>query len=227
MRVLTFGSTGLAGRFILAELINRQHNVTAFVRNRNRINPPELLSSTHLTVFEGDVLNKALVQEVLASKQFDAIISTICDGAEITDQVESKGSRNIIDALKNSENKPRYFLFLNDGMLDVTTSDGKTAWWQDTPSDKPDAEDLRPLYDEHELVYTMVIKEKDWLKYTFFCPPEIATEAADEQYVVTTTRLPATQNLIFAGTLAKIVVDELTNQAFIGERVAMQVLSDE
>ena len=52
MKVVVFGATGTTGREVVAQALELEHAVTAFVRN------PAKVESTHtkLTLFQGDVL---------------------------------------------------------------------------------------------------------------------------------------------------------------------------
>ena len=74
MKVALIGATGFVGSHLLTELLNRNHQVTAIVRN------PGKITTTHanLTVLEGDVFDEAAFAAQLAGH--DAVISAYNPG---------------------------------------------------------------------------------------------------------------------------------------------------
>ncbi|CAF1253102.1 unnamed protein product [Adineta ricciae] len=140
MRVLIFGSTGLAGRYILAELLAQNHDVIVFVRSRNRIDS-KLLSSSKLTIVEGDGLSESDIKHAFTVAQtdrnLDAIISSINEGLEIKLHLQSKCSRLILNEIDRCTNKkPRFIVFAGAGLLDVPiegdnhSTEIKTQFWK-------------------------------------------------------------------------------------------------
>ena len=69
MRVAIIGASGFIGSAILNEALNRGHEVTAIVRNPEKIT----LKNAHLVVKKGDVTNEADLGTLLAGN--DAVIS--------------------------------------------------------------------------------------------------------------------------------------------------------
>jgi putative NADH-flavin reductase len=69
MKVALIGASGFTGTPLLAELLNRGHQVTAIVRNPEKITT----TSDNLTVKGADVLNYAALKDLLAGN--DAVIS--------------------------------------------------------------------------------------------------------------------------------------------------------
>ena len=92
MRVLVFGATGSVGRHIVEQGLGRGHEVTAFVRD------PSGLEVEHerLTVFRGDVLDAASVEEAMRGQE--AVLCSI--GAGRKGRVRSEGTRNIVRAME-------------------------------------------------------------------------------------------------------------------------------
>src|SRR5262245_28331548 len=66
MKVVVFGATGSTGREIVARALERGHEVTAFVRNREGAGFKE---EEGFHVFPGDVLQPATVERVLREQQ--------------------------------------------------------------------------------------------------------------------------------------------------------------
>ncbi|CAF1385811.1 unnamed protein product [Rotaria sordida] len=159
MRVLTFGSTGLAGRYILSELLKKGNQVTAFVRNRDRIDST-LLNSSNLTVIEGDVLTKNDLERAVAScathGKFDVVISSINEGLDIKLNLQSKGTRFILEvfnAIADTGKKPRFMIFAGAGMLDVNNGENPKQLWKHT-AEYPAM--CCAVSDEHEIIYNML-----------------------------------------------------------------------
>lgn len=69
MKVIIFGATGTIGHALVREAIKRKHEVTAAVRNPQRMTE----QSEYLTVVQADILNPNSVTEAAAGH--DAIIS--------------------------------------------------------------------------------------------------------------------------------------------------------
>ena len=61
MRVIVFGATGKTGRHVLRSALDRGHEVTAFGRSVDRLEP-----ESGLHVFRGDVFDPAAVSELLS-----------------------------------------------------------------------------------------------------------------------------------------------------------------
>ncbi|CAF1398693.1 unnamed protein product [Rotaria sordida] len=155
MRVLTFGSTGLAGRYILSELLKKGNQVTAFVRNRDRIDST-LLNSSNLTVIEGDILTKSDLERAVAScathGKFDVVISSINEGLDVKLNLQSKGTRFILEvfnAIADTGKKPRFMIFAGAGMLDVNNGEDPKQLWKHT-AEYPAM--YRAVSDEHEII---------------------------------------------------------------------------
>jgi putative NADH-flavin reductase len=87
MKILVIGSTGRTGRHVLAQGVERGHEITAFARR------PELLAgSTGLAaVHQGDACDPAAVRAAVRGQ--DAVIAAV-GGSQI--------ARTLIDAMRES-----------------------------------------------------------------------------------------------------------------------------
>lgn len=94
MKIIVFGSTGSIGKHVVNQAIKEGHTVTAFTRNRSRVG----LRDDKLTIVEGDVLIADDVDAVVPGH--DAVICVL--GAGRKGGVRSKGTENIINAMKKS-----------------------------------------------------------------------------------------------------------------------------
>ncbi|QNI33342.1 NAD(P)-dependent oxidoreductase [Alloacidobacterium dinghuense] len=73
MHVVLFGTTGMIGSRVLAELLSRGHIVTAVARDVSRVS-----NEPNVKAVRGDVLNSAEVAEI--AKGSDAVISSYSPG---------------------------------------------------------------------------------------------------------------------------------------------------
>src|SRR4028118_121382 len=94
MKILVFGATGSVGRNVVEQGLEREHEVTAFVRD------PSGLEVEHekLTVFRGDVLDGASVERAVRGQ--GAVLCSIGTGRK--GRVRSEGTRNIVRAMEGA-----------------------------------------------------------------------------------------------------------------------------
>lgn len=72
MKVMVLGGAGRVGRLVVAEALERGHDVLALVRNAAKLAD---LRHPHLTVMPGDVLDDRVLQRI--SLGYDAVVQTI------------------------------------------------------------------------------------------------------------------------------------------------------
>jgi putative NADH-flavin reductase len=95
MKILLFGATGGTGKQVLVQALEQGHNVTAVVRNTNKIN----IKSTNLKIIESDVITSNIEDAFI--KQ-DAVICCLGTPANKAGTLRSQGTKNIIDAMKKA-----------------------------------------------------------------------------------------------------------------------------
>ncbi|MEM8719260.1 MAG: SDR family oxidoreductase [Cyanobacteria bacterium P01_G01_bin.39] len=96
MKLVIFGSTGSIGSHVVEQALEQGHTVTAFVRNPNKLN----FQHPHLSIFTGDVMNPALVEEAIIDHE--AAICILGSGKKLSGNVRSQGTKNIIQALEKA-----------------------------------------------------------------------------------------------------------------------------
>jgi putative NADH-flavin reductase len=96
MKLVIFGSTGTIGSHVVEQALEQGHTVTAFVRNRSKLN----MQHPNLNIFTGDVMNPALVEEVVIGHE--AAICILGSGKKLFGNVRSQGTKNIIQALEKA-----------------------------------------------------------------------------------------------------------------------------
>ncbi len=93
MKIIVFGATGSVGSEILKQALQKDHQVTAFVRT-----PQKLAALRHypnLAVFRGDVLNRE--DTVTAIEDKEAVLCALGDGK--AGRIRAAGTKNILDAM--------------------------------------------------------------------------------------------------------------------------------
>jgi putative NADH-flavin reductase len=94
LNIALFGATGGTGLEVAVQALAQGHTVTALVRN------PEKLTLEHdkLTVVQGNVLDEKSVEQVVAGQ--DAVIVSLRKTDNNPDQLVSKGTMHVIDAMQ-------------------------------------------------------------------------------------------------------------------------------
>ena len=95
MKLLIFGATGPTGKILLKQAIDQKHEVTAFVRNPQKLRTE---AGENLRVVKGDILDAETVEE--AVKGQDAVLSVLGNTIRKPNTVLSDGTRNIIRAME-------------------------------------------------------------------------------------------------------------------------------
>lgn len=156
MKVALIGAAGFVGKTILKELLQRGHQVTAIVRNPEKINQEE-----NVTVVSANVLNETEVSNAVAGH--DAVISAYNAGWTNPDLYNEflNGSQTIQEAVKKSGVK-RLIVIGGAGSLfiapnqQIVDTEGFPKEW------KPGALAARD--------YLNILKEEKELDWTFLSP---------------------------------------------------------
>ncbi len=156
MKIALIGATGFVGSAILKEALDRGIEVTAIVRN-----PEKLKTENHLTVVKGDIMDTDKLAEIFEGN--DVVVSAYNAGWTNPDLYNEflKGSKSIQEAVKKSGVK-RYIvmggagsLFIEPDVQIVNTSAFPEAW-------KPGALAARD--------YLNLLKKEKELEWTFISP---------------------------------------------------------
>lgn len=95
MKILIYGATGATGREIVKRALSQGHDVTAFVRNPQKLG----ISSPNLTMVRGDLHDKQLIAQTTEGQ--DAVMSALGASSMFTyDQAVVTGIQNIVDAME-------------------------------------------------------------------------------------------------------------------------------
>lgn len=93
MRITVFGANGRVGKLVVAELLSRGHEVTAFVHNHSGFEEGPLLK-----IVKGDAGDPAAVKKAI--QQADAVISALSSWGTPSKDILTKGMRAIIPAMQ-------------------------------------------------------------------------------------------------------------------------------
>jgi len=96
MKLALFGIGGMIGSRIAQEALNRGHQITAIVRDPNRIP----LSHEHLTAVIGDILNPESVASIVAGH--DAVLSAVGPGKGQDPQMLVQVARSLVEGLQRA-----------------------------------------------------------------------------------------------------------------------------
>ncbi|MDP4103485.1 MAG: NAD(P)H-binding protein [Bacillota bacterium] len=104
MKILVFGATGPTGKLIISQGLELGYKMSAFVRNPERLP----IRHTNLNIITGNVFDREKVQS--AVEGHDVILSALGNGKSLKGNVFSVGTKNIVDAMKNSPNRRAIFM---------------------------------------------------------------------------------------------------------------------
>lgn len=99
MKVIVFGATGQTGKFVVQQLLDKQHTVTAYVRNVSKLS----ITNPNLKVVENSMSNISALTEAI--KNQDAVVSCLGSGSlKKTNTLETFG-KQISTAMKKANVK--------------------------------------------------------------------------------------------------------------------------
>jgi len=94
MRIIVFGASGGIGKHVVQQALEGGHQVTAFVRN------PDKLSIEHpnLSIFQGDVMEAEKVEQATAKQE--AVISTLGPTRPPVPGMMETAAKNIVNGMQ-------------------------------------------------------------------------------------------------------------------------------
>lgn len=96
MKLIVFGATGTIGSQVVHQSLAQGHSVTAFSRMPEKLN----LQHPNLNRFQGDVMNLSAVEQALQGQE--AVICVLGSGKQLTGNVRSEGTKQIIRAMEQN-----------------------------------------------------------------------------------------------------------------------------
>jgi len=212
MKIALIGASGFVGTALLKEALQRGHQVTAIVRNPEKIKE----TNSNLVIKKGDAFNKDEIKELV--KGADVVLSSYNPGWGDPNIYNNflKASQTIQQATKESGVK-RYLVIGGAGSLEVAPG----LQLIDTPQFP--AEYKQGALGARD--YLNVLKKEEQLDWTFFSP------AIEMHHGITTGRTgkyrlgtdqpvfnAENRSILSVEDLAIVVIDELENKKFIKKR---------
>ncbi|KAA3618316.1 MAG: SDR family oxidoreductase [Calditrichaeota bacterium] len=100
MKLIVFGASGGTGQFLVTQALKQGHEVTAFVRNPQKLKQ----KGSKLKVIQGDVLDTQTLEKAISGH--DAVLCSI-GLSKIFDKsnLRANGTKNIIEAMRKTKVK--------------------------------------------------------------------------------------------------------------------------
>ncbi|SDO19963.1 Putative NADH-flavin reductase [Psychrobacillus sp. OK028] len=203
MKIALFGATGRVGHAILTLLLEKDIQVTALVRNPEKLQP-----QAGLSVLQGDARNSKDILATLAG--VDAVISAL--GTDKT-TVLTESIKHIISNMQKQQVK-RIITIGTAGILDSRAEPGILRY-QSSESKRKSTKAAK----EHHKVYDLL--SDTTLEWTIVCPTYLPTGASTAEFTVLRNKLPEGAEQTTTGDTAMFTVNELLKTEYIGYRVGI------
>lgn len=204
VNVCLFGATGRVGSIILESALANRHSVRALVRKPEKI----AKSRKHLTVIEGNVLDKSDVAETM--KNCDVVISALNTGGTST---LSESMPVIINNMK--EKKITRIITIGTAGILQARSEPLLYRFQSSESKRKSTRDA----EEHVKAY-LTLKESG-LDWTIVCPTYLPLGERIGVYRFEKDFLPENPSSISCYDTADFAYQQLFTNEFIGYRVGL------
>jgi nucleoside-diphosphate-sugar epimerase len=93
MKVLVIGSTGIAGRNIIPQLISAGHTITAMVRNKDDLEKYSKITNKSII---GDILDINSLDNAMKNCECVINLATAIPNWEETDKIRNEGTKNLV-----------------------------------------------------------------------------------------------------------------------------------
>lgn len=207
MRILLLGSTGRVGKQLLQLLLANGHQVTAFVRDPNRLK----FRVDGMEVYVGNALNKVDIEMVMPNH--DIVLSAMgTDGKETL----SESMPYIIDAMVVNKIK-RIITVGTAGILKSRISP-ELYRFQSTESRRRSPKSTRAAKD-HKAAYEALANSS--LEWTVVCPTYLPDGDAISNYRFEVDFLPINGEKISVGDTAQFTYTQINSDEFLGCRVGL------
>ncbi len=209
MNITLFGATGLVGKRMVQQALNKGFEVTAFGRNVVDLidadNRNEKLTAIKGYIFDAKAVYKSI-------EKADAVISVLGGSFDGSDQTRSLGMKNIIEQMQKKGLK-RLVALGGIGILNAPDG-GLLIEDEDYP------EQYIAVGKEHQKAFELL--QVSSLEWSFFCAPDII-DADETGLYITSTNYPTEPNnyKINAGDLALEMLQAASSGKFIHERVGI------
>jgi len=208
MKIIIFGATGMVGKQLVKQSLNKGHHVIAFGRNVHTAGFPD---NEMLQIIQGALFDQQQVFDAL--KNCEAVLSALGGASDGNDKTRSLGMKNIVEQMTRS-NVSRIVAVGGMGSLNVADDDDIIL---NTPSYP---KQFLPVGKEHYKAFEYLKASE--LSWTMVCPPDIIDADATGLFHTAANYLPQpNQYRINAGDLALFMLNELEKNEFVHQRVGI------
>ncbi|MEL3963123.1 SDR family oxidoreductase [Lysinibacillus endophyticus] len=204
MNILVLGGTGRVGSQIITLALQDKHHVTVLVRTPEKIQ----IDNDHLTIIQGDVLNK---EDVVRSMQgIDVVISALSTdgGTTLTESMP-----HIIEVMVN-EGIKRIITIGTAGILQSRTSPDLLRYQSSESKRK-----LTRAAEEHHKVYDLL--KQSSLDWTIVCPTYLPDGEPLGEYRVERDFLPENGVKIHVPDTAEFTYRQIKSNDYMKSRVGI------
>lgn len=203
MNIALFGATGRVGNAILWLLLENKIDVTALVRDSEKLKP-----HAQLTVLQGDARNVSDVESTLENA--DVVISAL--GTDQTTVLTEAITHILLTMTKRKIN--RIITIGTAGILKSRVEPERLRYESSESKRKSTV-----AAKEHHKVFDMLsVSSVDW---TIVCPTYLPTGDATKAYIIARDFLPIGANKTTTGDTALFTFNELMENNHIGYRVGI------
>jgi uncharacterized protein len=207
MTITIFGATGMVGKELVQQALNKNHIVRAFGRN---VYTSGFEEHENLRLVPGALFDQGQVYDVINGS--DAVLSAVGGSIDATDKTRSLGMKNIVAQMERAGTK-RIIAIGSAGLLDAT-DDEMIMNMPTFPKQ------LIPVSLEHYKAYESLKHSK--LDWTFVCAPDIIYAGVTGMFYTAAKTLPTpNNNKINSGDLAMFMLNELAKDQYVRERVGI------
>jgi putative NADH-flavin reductase len=169
MKLVIFGATGRTGKYLLKQALEAGNEVTAVVRNPDRISTP---NSDSLNVIAVDVMDPVAIVDAVADA--DAVITAIGPPGRASSTVTADSARSIVTAMRHTG--ARRLITISGSMVD-DTGDGPLLRYLGKPITR---RVYRGAYEDMRNAEREI--HNSALEWTIMRPPRLTEKAATGHY---------------------------------------------
>ena len=197
----------MMGTQLITHCRAKGYDVRAFGRNVESL-IDEDLRDDHFTAVKGSVFNEKEILKGITGA--DAVITALGGASDGVDKTRSLGMKNIVSQMHKAGVKR----IIGIGGLGILDADDDTML-MDTP-DFP--QQYVVVSQEHYKAFEYLLNSG--LDWTLVCPPTIENKEANGHFK-TKANHPAGEKNVSSGNLATFMVNELTLNTFLNQRVGI------
>ena len=214
MKLLLLGSTGRTGKIVLEIALKKGYQVNCLARNTERIKKRK-----GLTIFDGNPTNENDLKKAISKCDFVISVLNISRKTDFpwsslkTPSTFLSDAMNIVVRISKNENIKRISICSAWGVAETKNDIPKWFKWLINRSN------IGIAYNEHEKQEEIISKSK--LNWTIIRPVGLSNSKKEEKIIETFNNKPKPNMLISRKSLAKYLLQSLTNNSLIEKKVVV------